>query len=233
MLPPMTDQPGRRWRLALLPLLLLPAMASLGQGTRYISDDIFVVLHSGPGSDYRWRARLTPGTRLTFGRTSSDGDWAEVTTERGTSGWVKTDYLTREKPAVLLLPEVQARAEALNDSKLALEQELEALKTDRVELLNQITASESELRSVTEELTQVKQISGQSLQLDVDNRRLVQEAEDLRSTVETLEAENQRLTDKLNNEAFMNGALAVLLGVLITLAVPRLWPRRPRSSSWA
>lgn len=208
-------------------------MASLGQGTRYINDEVFVVLHSGPGSDYRWRARLTPGTRLTLGRTSRDGDWAEVTTERGTSGWVQTAYLTEQKPAVLQLPQLQQRAEALNDSKLALEQELEGLKTDRVELLNQITASEAELRSVTEELTQLKQVSGKALQLDVDNRRLVEEAEDLRSIVETLEAENQRLTDKLNNEAFMNGALAVLLGVLITLAVPRLWPRRPRSSGWA
>ena len=31
----------------------------------------------------------------------------------------------------------------------------------------------------------------------------------------------------------MNGAMAVLLGVIITLVVPRLWPKRRRSSSWA
>ena len=71
------------------------------------------------------------------------------------------------------------------------------------------------------------------MQLDVDNRRLVEEAENLRSQLDMLEAENQRLQDKLDSEDFLNGALAVLLGVIITLVVPRLWPKRRKSSSWA
>ena len=53
----------------------------------------------------------------------------------------------------------------------------------------------------------------------------------LRSQIEVLEADNQRLQDQLDSEAFMNGAFAVLLGVLITLLVPRLWPKRRKSSS--
>ena len=61
----------------------------------------------------------------------------------------------------------------------------------------------------------------------------MEETENLRSEVEMLEAENQRLQDKLKSEDFINGALAVLMGVVITLVVPRLWPKRRRSSSWA
>ena len=79
----------------------------------------------------------------------------------------------------------------------------------------------------------MKQISGNAIQLDIDNRRLVEESENLRSDVEMLESENQRLQDKLESEDFLNGALAVLLGVIITLVVPRLWPKRRKSSSWA
>jgi SH3 domain protein len=48
-----------------------------------------------------------------------------------------------------------------------------------------------------------------------------------------LQADNQRLLDSTENEAFLNGALAVGLGVLITLLVPRLWPKKRRSTSWA
>ena len=48
-----------------------------------------------------------------------------------------------------------------------------------------------------------------------------------------LESENQRLEDKLDSGAFLDGALAVFLGVIITLVVPRLWPKRRKSSSWA
>jgi SH3 domain protein len=57
--------------------------------------------------------------------------------------------------------------------------------------------------------------------------------EELRSQVEMLKAENLRLVDKIDSEEFLNGALAVLLGVIITLVVPRLWPKRRKSSSWA
>ena len=41
-----------------------------------------------------------------------------------------------------------------------------------------------------------------------------------------LHAENRRLLDKVDSEDFMNGALAVLLGVIIALVAPRLVPKR-------
>ena len=107
------------------------------------------------------------------------------------------------------------------------------LQAQRGELEEQVSTSNTELDAVAEELNQLKQISGKAVQLDADNRRLVVEAEKLRSQVEMLEAENQRLVDKLRSEDFINGALAVLLGVIITLVVPRLWPKRRRSSGWA
>jgi SH3 domain protein len=47
-----------------------------------------------------------------------------------------------------------------------------------------------------------------------------------------LRAENQRLLDNLDSEDFMNGALAVLLGVVIALVAPRLVPQRRKNSGW-
>ncbi len=97
---------------------------------------------------------------------------------------------------------------------------------------NRLNSTEGNLGSISDELSKLKQISGKAVQLDQDNRRLVEESENLRSEVEMLEAENQRLQDKLRSEDFINGALAVLLGVIITLVVPRLWPKRRKNSSW-
>lgn len=221
------------YRHILLFLLCALVAGSLhAQGTQYVSDEIFIVLHNGPGTEYRWRARLTPGTRLNVSGYSKDGEWAQVTTTRGTEGWVRKEYLTTEMPAQLQLPKAQQRAELLEERNTALSAELEQLKNDKTELLSKIQSADSELGSVSDELTQLKQISGNAVQLDEDNRRLVLETENLRSKVEMLEAENQRLLDKLKSEDFINGAFAVLLGVIITLIVPRLWPKRRRSSSW-
>ena len=109
--------------------------------------------------------------------------------------------------------------------------QIEAIK--EVRDLSSWEERELQLASITDELTQLKQISSKALQLDADNRRLVVDSEQLRSQQDMLEAENQRLHDKVDSEDFLNGALAVLLGVIITLVVPRLWPKRRKSSSWA
>ena len=220
-------------RLALLLLLALPTThAANAQSTSYVGDEVFIVLHRGPGAEYRWVAKLNPGTELQAGRRSDDGDWTEVTTTRGTTGWVRSEFLTTEAPAQVRLPAALARAEQLASRNAELTGELENLQQERVELLNRLNSTEGDLGSVSDELTNLKQISGKAVQLDQDNRRLVEESENLRSEVEMLEAENQRLQDKLRSEDFLNGALAVLLGVIITLVVPRLWPKRRKNSSW-
>lgn len=215
---------------ALVLAVILPAQA---QDVRYVSDKVFVVLHKGPGADYRWAAKLTPGTRLRVARTAEDGKWAEVTTDRGTTGWVSTEFLSTDTPAQVKLPAAEALAEKLNQQNTELNSRVATLETEKVELLNKINSADSELGGVSQELASLKQISGKAVELDSSNRRLVEESENLRAEVDMLEAENLRLQDKLKSEDFINGALAVLMGVFITLVVPRLWPKRRKSSSWA
>lgn len=218
----------------ILLLSLLLAAVAQAKDIRYVSDKQFVPLRSGAGNDYRIIHRGIPsGTRLTVARTSSDKVWSEITTDRGTTGWIRTQYLMQGVPAQTKVDAAIARAEKATQKSAALASELETLQVERVELVNQLSSNDSELGTVSEELTQLKQISGKSVQLDVDNRRLVVDTENLRSEVEVLKAENLRLQDKLEGEDFLNGALAVLLGVIIALVAPRLVPRRRKSSSWA
>ena len=220
-----------------VPLLLLSvlfAAVAQAQDTRYVSDKQFIPLRSGAGNDYRITHRGIPsGTRLTVARTSDDGVWAEITTERGTTGWIRTQYLMQDMPAQNKLDAATRRAEQATAKSASLAAEVASLQAERAELVNQLSSNDSELGSVSEELTQLKQISGKAVQLDVDNRRLVEESENLRSEVDMLESENLRLQDKLESEDFLNGAMAVLLGVIIALVAPRLVPKRRKSSSWA
>jgi SH3 domain protein len=212
----------------------LLATAAQAQDIRYVSDKQFVPLRSGAGSDYRVTHRGIPsGTRLKVARTSGDKLWAEITTDRGTTGWIRTQYLMQDVPAQTKVDAAIARAEKATQKSAALATELETLQTERVELINQLSSNDSELGTVSEQLTQLKQISGNAVQLDIDNRQLVENTENLRSEVEMLKAENLRLQDKLESEDFLNGALAVLLGVIIALVAPRLRPKRRSSSSWA
>jgi len=213
---------------------MLMSAATQAQDIRYISDKQYIPLRSGAGTDYRITHRGLPsGTRLTAKQLSADGEWAEITTDGGSSGWMRAQYLMTQAPAQTKLEEALRRAEQATQSSAELQATLDQLETERGELLNAVTDTDSELETVADELTKLKQISGKALQLDQDNQRLVVASETLRSEVEMLQSENQRLQDKLDSEDFLNGALAVFLGVIITLVVPRLWPKRRKSSSWA
>ncbi len=223
-----------RFATSLTALLLLASTAVLAQDIRYVSDKQYIPLRSGPGSDYRITHRGIPsGTRMTVARLSDDGVFAEITTAQGTTGWIRTQYLMSELPAQNKLAAAIKKASDLAAKITALSSEANSLKTERVDVLNQIQNTDDQLESITRELTELKQISGNAVKLDSDNRRLIVESETLKSELEMHRAENQRLNDKLDSEAFMNGALAVLLGVIIALVVPRLWPKRRRDSGWA
>jgi SH3 domain protein len=223
-----------RFALPFLLFSMLMSAATQAQDIRYISDKQYIPLRSGAGTDYRITHRGLPsGTRLTVKQLSADGEWAEITTDGGSSGWMRAQYLMTQAPAQTKLEEALRRAEQATQSSAELQATLDQLETERGELLNAVTDTDSELETVADELTKLKQISGKALQLDQDNQRLVVASETLRSEVEMLQSENQRLQDKLDSEDFLNGALAVFLGVIITLVVPRLWPKRRKSSSWA
>lgn len=212
--------------------MLLP-LTSLATDTRYAGGEQSLTLRGGPGGDFAIVYRgIPPGTRLSVARTSEDGLWADVTTDTGITGWVPTLNLVLEEPAPIKPPTTVHIIQGTGDTSAAAAA-VAAPSTDPAELLNRINSCDAEFNTVAQELHQLKQVAGNAVQLDIDNHRLVEEAENLRSDVEMLRAENQRLQDNLESEDFMNGALAVLLGVIIALIAPRLVPQRRKNSGWA
>lgn len=221
---------------ALIALLLclpmsLPAMA---EDTRYVRDTLYVQVRSGAGDEHDIVHRgLASGTSVQAGERSDDGEWRAVTLQDGTRGWMPERFLMEEPPASVQLAEAQQQVSQLESENRRLADEVAEMHALWGDLPREGADSEETLRAVMEELAQLRQISGKSVQLDADNRRLVEETEKLRSQVDVLAAENLRLQDSLRTNTFLDGSLAVLLGVIITLVVPRLWPKRRRYDGWA
>jgi SH3 domain protein len=204
------------------------------QEVRYISDSQYVPLRSGAGSKFRIVHRGLPsGTKLTLLEEDTEAGYARVTTPGGTEGWIRIQYLLNNPIARDRLAAAQAAQQTLQKQVNNLKRELQSSQGKLKETRDQLASNEKKLSNTGSELTEIKRISSNALNLDRSNRQLVEEAEVLKSRIEVLEADNQRLLDSESNEAFLNGALAVALGVLITLIVPRIWPKRRPSSSWA
>lgn len=232
-------------------LLFLFSTTVLAQDIRYVSGSQSVPLRDGPGDDYAIVHRgIAEGSRLTVARTSEDGLWADITTDSGDMGWIPTAKLVLElSPQDARLAQeraAQAAAGAIAGTDAASAAPDDGVDrvvngvlagdapsaTDPAALLEELHSRDAEFNAVAQELHRLKQVSGKAEQLDIDNRRLVEKTENLRSEVDMLQAENRRLLDKVESEDFMNGALAVLLGVIIALVAPRLVPKRRKTSSW-
>ena len=218
----------------LMLLLLLPGAGALAQETQYISDMVLVPVRSGAGANYRIVNRGLPsGTALLVVGQSEDGEWAEIETRGGTRGWIPTQYLQKDPPAGLLINDLRLELEQVRGERDRVVSQLNQSSSEASEADETIIELQSTLDSTQAELTEVKRVSAAALDLDLLNQQLVAELESERSDADLLRLENVRLRERIANNQILDGALAVLLGVILAVVAPRLWPRRKRQDGWS
>lgn len=205
-----------------------------GQETRYVSDRVLVPVRSGAGSDFRIvNSGLPSGTALLMFGESEDGKWAEIETRAGTRGWMPSQFLQTEPPASLLMNELKLEVEQLRSERDRVVSQLNQRSSAADEADDMISKLKSELEATTNELTEVKRVSAAALDLDALNQQLVAEVESERSDADLLRLENVRLRERIANNQILDGALAVLLGVILAVVTPRLWRSKKRQDGWS
>ena len=95
--------------------------------------------------------------------------------------------------------------------------------------IDELTA---QVESAGNELAEIRRVSSAALELDLMNQQLVAELESERSEADLLRLENVRLRERIANNQILDGALAVLLGVILAVITPRLWPSKKQSDGW-
>ena len=218
----------------LLAMNLVGMPAANAQETQYISDRVLVPVRSGAGSQFRIVNRGLPsGTALLAYAQSDDGEWTEVETRGGTRGWIPTQYLQKEPPAGLLINDMRLELEQVRGERDRVVSQLNQSSSEVDEADETIVSLTTRLESTEAELTEVKRVSAAALDLDLMNQQLVAELESERSDADLLRLENVRLRERIVNNQIMDGALAVLLGVILAVVAPRLWPKKKRQDGWS
>ncbi|WP_372862282.1 TIGR04211 family SH3 domain-containing protein [Spongiibacter sp.] len=199
--------------------------------TRYISDKVYVPLRVGDGSKYRIVHRGLPsGTKLELLETNEDSGYSKVKTSSGTEGWLPSHYLIDAPVARTRLRETEAKLQKLSESNKALREQLNNTTQSSEKTASIVEQLERENSALSEELDAIKRISANAIKLDSDNRRLLESNQMLSSELDVLKTDNARLRENQENEFYLNGAFAVLIGVMIALIVPRMTPKR--RSEW-
>lgn len=224
----------RSLRVLLLPVLLMAHSIGMAQETQYVSDKVLVPVRSGAGADYRIVNRGLPsGTALLVFAESDDGEWAEIETRGGTRGWIPSQYLQQEPPAALLINDLRVELEQARAERDRVVSQLNQSSTEVDEADETIIGLTTTIERTQAELTEIKRVSAAALDLDLMNQQLVAELESGRSSADLLRLENVRLRERIANNQMMDGALAVLLGVILAVVAPRLWPRKKRPDGWS
>ena len=233
----MTAEFNPRWlrRPGMLLLLLnFLAVTAHAQEQRYITDEILVPVRSGAGGEYRIVNKGLPsGTPITLFSLSDDGVWAEVETRGGTRGWLRAQYIQAELPTKILLQQAEARYRELEADRDKLLSMLDDNQSVAYAADGELAELRARLATADAELLEIRRISGAAIELDARNQSLARELENKRSEAELLKLENVRLKERIDSNMLIDGALAVLLGVIIAALAPRLMPKRRRNDGWS
>ncbi|MCL1125812.1 TIGR04211 family SH3 domain-containing protein [Shewanella surugensis] len=131
-------------------MLLSPSLLAANQ-TRYISDDVYLYLLGGPGTQYRILGSIEAGQSVTF-LSETQGDYSKVTDQKGREGWVESKLLTKNESLRFKYPKLQKE---LEQTKAKLSQALGS-NDNNVQDLSEVTSQLAKIKAILETTTTQK-----------------------------------------------------------------------------
>ncbi|MEM8500731.1 MAG: TIGR04211 family SH3 domain-containing protein [Pseudomonadota bacterium] len=212
-------------------LLQFSSLASAEAG--WVDDKLYVPLRTGPSSRHTIMHKgLVSGTRLEVIERFEEEGFVHVRLVDGRDGYIPAQYLSAIPIAEDRLAEAQKTIEALTSKSQPLQQQLLQLRNKNKELEQTVSRLSGDKESVSQRLSEIESISKNHIATSQKNKSLIKENEAHKNSIDVLKADNQRLKQRSNQEWFVNGAGAVVLGVVLALVIPRLVPKK-KGNDWA
>lgn len=209
-----------------LATLLLALFAAIPARAEYVTEQLRVELRSGGSTEHRIIDFVKAGTRIEV--LQAGETFTQIRTEKGSEGWVASQYIVTDPPARDLLKDSQARIDQLTAN---LEQatagtgnvfaEMETAKAEVSTLTEQLNAARTEL-------DRIRRISAGSIEAQRKAESLESLNNQLRQELRSVAAERQRTADNLQERWMLIGAGLVLGGLLLGAFIKS----RPRRSAW-
>jgi SH3 domain protein len=128
-----------RWLAALL--LALLSLNKVLAATAYVSDELVLGVYAEENNQGQRLATLHSGTSVET--LAQDGDFTQVRLLDGTTGWVKSAFLTTQEPAVVRVKQLQEELDRNRATTPALAEAAARSEVERLKL--ELAAKQSEL----------------------------------------------------------------------------------------
>jgi len=131
---------------------------------RYISDDLFTYLHSGPGRNFRILGTVVAGTRVTLLQEDTEKNFVEIIDNKQRTGWVDADFINVNKSDRTLLPNLKKQVEETKNTIFQqreindlLNQQIASLTSQNTNLKKKLNGAEKAHKEVTQTLAEFDQ----------------------------------------------------------------------------
>ncbi|NRB42737.1 MAG: TIGR04211 family SH3 domain-containing protein [Pseudomonadales bacterium] len=196
----------------------------------FIRDVIKVPVRSGASNQHRIVHRgLKSGATITLLAIDKEAGFAKIKTQKGLEGWIPSQYVIAEPTSAIKLAKAYKTIAKLKQKAGPMGEQLLLAQKENQKLSNDLTQLNSQKDQLSKEYQRLKDVSANAVALDIENKRLLNSNEGFKNKHDTLAAENQRLQTQLRNDGFINGALVLFAGMILTLFVQYFKQTRKRS----
>ncbi len=213
--------------------IIIPLLAPLvgqAQTTRYVSDELDIMMRNGQGVKYAIKKVLPSGTRLEVIETDPAG-YSKVKTSKGVTGWVLTRLLSNQPSARDRLASSEKKVANLELELAKYKEEIQALSTQNSSASgDNLTLKETSQR-LSKELDDLRRTASNAVALNNENRQLKEKLQQIDNQMQSLVIENSALTESDAKRWFLIGAAVLFLGLILGLILPRL--RIQKKNNWS
>ena len=211
---------------------LMPLDVISDDKTAYIDDVKYVPLRSGYSVKNRiLNPAIKSGTEVTVLRQDEKSGFSKVVVADGSIGWLQTQHLTYKPISKDLLNKLEIDYFNLTDEFKKLSIKIENLKDSKNKADSLSISLEQKNKILNEKIAEIKKISSNAINLDKNNRALIEKNEMQKIQIAELQSDNARLADNSDKEWFLRGSLAVLIGVALAVILPKIRPKS-RAKEW-
>ncbi|PLY07843.1 MAG: TIGR04211 family SH3 domain-containing protein [Arcobacter sp.] len=193
-------------------LFLIYLVSTANAATRYVSDDLFAYIHSGPGTQYKIVGSVDAGEHINTIQTNENAGYTQIKDSKGRTGWINSKYISNQIGLKERLPKLEIELANLN----------EQLNTAKDKANEDKSSLEKNLESYKSQVNELQNT----------NSKLDKELQEVQALNRNLNAKLDTQKDDLLMRWFTYGGMVGGIGLVLGLILPSLIPSRRKKARW-
>lgn len=178
----------------------------------YVSDNLYIYTHSGPGSGFRIIGRVKVGEKVDMLQYNKASKFMKIKYQGGKTGWVLEGNLQTTLPAKTLIPDLESQLSATKKKLTAIAQNN---KTSQNDNLNQLASQATLIKT-----------------LQLENAKLEKSVLTLKSKNLDIDLLQETRKERIKMEWMFNGGGILFFGLIVGLLIPMLPRRKKKKNHW-